>query len=175
MTQFQRFEFGTNSVILSRELADETSHSPKVRAALVKHLINGSIILGGGVAAILSFTTYLQQDSILMGLTTNAEVRSAAALIFPMVLATQTAKGLCYPVNGVIMGGLDWKYTMVAMWVANFACVGLIKYFSLRGAVTLNQVWTALFVFMAAQLVTGVARYRSKTGVWKILKENEDA
>jgi Na+-driven multidrug efflux pump len=150
------------------------SHSPKIRAALVKHLINGSIVLGGCVAAILSLTTYFQRDSILMGLTTNADVRSAAAVIFPMVLATQTAKGLCYPVNGVIMGGLDWKYTMIAMWVANFACLGTIKFFSLGGAVvTLNQVWTALFVFMTAQLVTGVARYRSKTGVWKILEEDD--
>jgi hypothetical protein len=72
------------------------------------------------------------------------------------------------------MGGLDWKYTMIAMWVANFACIGIIKFFSRGGAVvTLNQVWTALFVFMAAQLVTGVARYRSKTGVWKILEEDD--
>lgn len=173
--RLQRRYVESNFVQPSRELADETSHSPKVRAALVKHLINGSILLGGGVAFVLSFTTYLQRDSILMGLTTNAEVRSAAAVIFPMVLATQTAKGLCYPVNGVIMGGLDWKYTMIAMWVANLACVGLIKFFSLGGAVSLNQVWTALFVFMAAQLVTGVARYRSKTGVWKILEEDNDA
>ena len=158
----------------SRELADETSHSPSVRAALVKHLINGSILVGGGIAAVLSITTFLQRDSILMGLTTNADVRSAAAAIFPMVLTTQTAKGLCYPVNGVIMGGLDWKYTMIAMWFANFACVGLIKFFATGGAlVTLNQVWTALFVFMVSQIVTGVLRFRSKTGVWKILKEED--
>ena len=110
-----------------------------------------------------------------MGLTTSAEVQAAAAAIFPMVLATQTAKGLCYPVNGVIMGGLDWKYSMLSMWTANLACVGLIKFFSLGGAiVTLNQVWTALFVFMAAQLVTGVARYSSRTGIWKTLKDVEE-
>lgn len=129
--------------------------------------------MGGGVAGVLSLLTFFQQDSILAGLTTNLAVRDASATIFPIVLATQTAKGLCYPVNGVIMGGLDWKYTMIAMWAANFACVGLIKYFAQGGAtVTLYQIWTALFVFMATQLVTGVVRYSSKTGVWKMLKSD---
>jgi Na+-driven multidrug efflux pump len=139
---------------------------------LIRHLINGSIFLGGSVAALLSLTTYFQRDSILSGLTTDVNVRAAAASIFPIVLATQTAKGLCYPVNGVIMGGLDWKYTMIAMWAANFACVGLIKAFSMAGiSITLNRIWIALFVFMATQLITGIARYSSKKGVWKVLQE----
>jgi Na+-driven multidrug efflux pump len=159
--------------IFSREMADEESHSPAVRAKLVRHMINGSILVGGGVAGLLSITTFLQRDSILKGLTTNLAIRDAAKAIFPIVLATQTAKGLCYPVNGIIMGGLDWKYTMFAMWAANLVCVGMIRFFGRGGAlVTLNQVWTALFFFMFTQLVTGVLRYRSKTGVWKVLKED---
>jgi Na+-driven multidrug efflux pump len=138
-------------------------------------LINGSVLVGGGVASILSISTYLQRNSILRGLTTNEAVRAASEAIFPMVLATQTAKGLCYPVNGVIMGGLDWRYSMIGMWAANFVCVGLIKLFSRGGAVvSLNQIWTALFVFMFAQLVTGMLRYGSKTGVWNVLKGDKN-
>jgi hypothetical protein len=35
---------------------------------------------------------------------------------------------LAYPVNGIIMGGLDWVFTMIAMWAANFVCVGMIRF-----------------------------------------------
>ena len=110
--------WGCNSLLyylfmLSRELADKTTHSKSVRAKIVRHLISTSLLLGGGVASLLSLTTYLQRDSILSGLTTSSAVRSASATIFPAVLVTQVFKGLAYPVNGIIMGGLDWVFTMV--------------------------------------------------------------
>jgi Na+-driven multidrug efflux pump len=138
---------------------------------LIRHLINTSLLFGGGIATALSLTTYLQKGSVLKGLTTSPAVQSAAAAIFPAVLVTQVFKGLAYPVNGIIMGGMDWVFTMVAMWVANFACVGMIRGWS-TGAqiVSLNQIWIALAVFMGIQVVTGIIRYESKTGVWKILK-----
>ena len=80
-------------------------------------------------------------------------------------------KGLAYPVNGISMGGLDWKFTMIAMWVANIVCVGMIK---LGGPMTLGKVWWALAAFMGTQVVSGILRVESKTGVWKLLKgENE--
>lgn len=72
-----------------KELADTKSHSDYVRAKSVRHLINGSIFVGGGVAATLSLTTYLQRASILKGLTTSLAVQEAAAAIFPAVLVTQ--------------------------------------------------------------------------------------
>jgi hypothetical protein len=72
-----------------RELADTKSHSDYVRAKSVRHLINGSLLVGGGVAATLSLTTYLQRVWILRGLTTSLAVRQAAAAIFPAVLVTQ--------------------------------------------------------------------------------------
>ncbi len=56
---------------------------------------------------------------------------------------------------------------MVAMWVANIVCVGMIK---LGGVMTLNKIWWALFAFMSTQVVTGICRVESKTGVWKLLK-----
>jgi hypothetical protein len=37
-------------------------------------------------------------------------------------------RSLAYPVNGIFMGGLDWVFTMIAMWAANFVCVGMIRF-----------------------------------------------
>ena len=74
------------------------------------------------------------------------------------------------------MGGLDWFYSMVVMWISNGACVGLIKYFGRAGAlVSLNQIWIALAAFMGTQVVLGILRYESKTGVWKKLKGEKTA
>ena len=75
-------------------------------------------------------------------------------------------KGLAYPVNGIIMGGLDWKFTMLAMWIANAVCVGMLKF---GGVVTLNKIWWALAAFMGVQVVSGILRFLSHTGVWSKL------
>jgi len=154
--------------LLARELADETTRSSTARAKAVRFLIDGSIAVGGFVAASLSLTTYLQRHSVLKGLTNNVAVREASLAIFPAVLVTQVLKGLAYPVNGIIMGGLDWRFTMIAMWAANVVCVGMIKFWP--GAMTLNKIWWALAAFMGTQVVTGVLRFQSKTGVWRALK-----
>ena len=68
------------------------------------------------------------------------------------------------------MGGLDWKFTMIAMWAANFVCVGMIDSFSRAGTISLGKIWWALAAFMGTQVVTGILRFQSKTGVWKVLK-----
>jgi len=157
--------------LLARELADTQTHSPAIKAKMIRHLIQTALLLGGGVATALSLTTFLQKDSILRGLTNNVAIREASAVIFPAVLLTQVFKGLAYPVNGIIMGGLDWIFTMTAMWAANFVCIGMIAFWSLGGAtVNLTQIWLALAAFMATQVVTGIIRYESKTGVWRVLK-----
>jgi len=67
------------------------------------------------------------------------------------------------------MGGLDWKFSMLAMWLANIACVSIIKLQS-GGIMTLNKIWWALAAFMGTQVLTGILRFQSKTGVWKALK-----
>ena len=167
--------------LLAREMADTDTYAPDVRAALIRHLINLSIVLGGGVATILSLSTWWRRDVILASLTSSKAVQAAAAGIFPAVLTTQVLKGFAYPVNGIIMGGLDWFFTMLVMWLANFACVGLIRVFAAQqgglglgvavGAVSLEQIWWALAVFMGTQVVAGLLRVQSKTGVWKVLKQ----
>lgn len=89
-------------------------------------------------------------------------------ILFIMVVL----KGLAYPVNGISMGALDWKFSMLAMWLANAVCVGMIKF---GGVMTLNKVWWALAAFMGTQVVTGILRVESKTGVFKFLKKEKYA
>jgi Na+-driven multidrug efflux pump len=153
--------------LLAREIADDKSRPAIVRQKAVRHLINGSIFSGGIVATLLSMITFFKRQSVMQGLTNNVAVQEAALAIFPAVLATQILKGLAYPVNGISMGGLDWKFTMVSMWIANFVCVGMIKF---GGSMTLNKIWWALAAFMATQVFAGIFRVESKTGVWKLLK-----
>lgn len=133
----------------------------------IKHLIRHSIVTGGAIAFFLSSVTYLQQDKVLNGLTSSTAIRACAKGIFPAVLLTQVLKGLAYPVNGIIMGGLDWKFTMFAMWASNLVCLLLLR---LSGNMTLNKIWYSLAAFMGTQVVTGLIRVQSRTGVWKILK-----
>ena len=132
--------------LLAREIAsggddgDKNTKQTIMKAKRVRHLINGSILVGGIVAGGLSLLTFFQKESVLRGLTTDASIREASRVIFPAVLVTQgeicfllccfdsfslysrntnkhdayiVLKGLAYPVNGIIMGGLDWKFTML--------------------------------------------------------------
>ena len=67
------------------------------------------------------------------------------------------------------MGGLDWKFSMIGMWAANAICVGIIRFG--EGVVTLNKIWWALAAFMGTQVFSGIVRYKSHTGIWKVLKK----
>lgn len=60
------------------------------------------------------------------GLTTSLEVRAAAVGVLPFVLACQVLKGLAYPLNGALMGGLDWSFSAASMWAAQIACLGKV-------------------------------------------------
>lgn len=79
--------------LLAREISDDTSRPLVVKQAAVRHLINGSIVVGGGVATGLSLLTYFNRVSLMNGLSTNPAVVAASLAIFPAVLATQ---GKCY-------------------------------------------------------------------------------
>jgi len=157
--------------LMARELAD--SSDPATRRRATSHLVKSSILAGGLVASSLSLVTYCQRGRVLRGLTTSVAVREACEAIFPAVLVTQVFKGLAYPVNGIVMGGLDWRFSMVAMWVANVLCVGMMRYW--KGVVTLERIWIALAVFMGSQVFTGIVRVLSGRGVWKVLKKEGPA
>lgn len=65
---------------------------------------------------------------------------------------------------------------MATMWMSNAVCVGLLRWFGRGGtAVTLNQVWWALAAFMGTQVVVGMLRYESHTGVWRALQPTQSS
>jgi len=161
----------TDAAAATKQSTIDNDHN--MHAALIRHLINTSVLWGGVVVTILSLLTWWGRDWILPTLMTNVAIQQVAATIFPAILLTQILKGLAYPVNGILMGGLDWWYSMITMWIANGACVAVLKWFGGRGAggsvVTLGQIWWALAAFMGTQVVLGVVRYQSRTGVWRLL------
>ena len=65
------------------------------------------------------------------------------------------------------MGGMDWGVAMWSMCLANLACFVSIRFVeqSARG------LWTAWAAYYLAQGLLGFLRYKSRTGVWKFLKE----
>jgi hypothetical protein len=59
------------------------------------------------------------------------------------------------------------------MWLANLVSISMIKFWQVNNSVTLSKIWWALAAFMGAQVITGVLRFQSKTGVWKVLRQSE--
>lgn len=154
--------------LLAKEMGQEKKSIHRIR-----HLIQTSIFSGGTVAVALSLATLFRRDSLLKSLTTNVGIQQAAAGIFPVVLLTQVAKGFCYPVNGILMGGLDWSYTMGVMWMANAACLGVLFLPRTAATISLERIWWGLCAFMSTQVVMGIARYQSRTGPWNILRRRQ--
>jgi hypothetical protein len=178
--------------LLARAMADHSNSNPLPKALILQHLIRLSIVLGGAVAVSLSLFTWTQRDSVIQGLTSTVAVQQASLAIFPAVLVTQGSyhsgimcliacpwrlmgqpvivlKGFAYPVNGIIMGGLDWKFSMLAMWLANIVCITIIK-LNVGDMMSLNKIWWALAAFMGTQVLTGIVRFQSRTGIWKSLQ-----
>lgn len=81
------------------------------------------------------------------------------------------------------------------MWLANLVCVAMMQVWANANVMSLGKIWWALAVsslesnvhqrrvliltrpcafifqaFMGTQVITGVARFQSKTGIWKMLR-----
>ena len=76
-------------------------------------------------------------------------------------------KGVGYPVNGLLMGALDWPFLTAAMWAANAAAAAVLWWAG--PAPTLASIWLALNAFMALQCAAGLARIAAAAGPWRAL------
>jgi len=130
------------------------------------HIVRLGSVVGATIAAILTSVTAVRPAAVIAGLTTDAAVRAACASIVVPVLACQLFKGLAFPANGVIMGGLDWSFASLEIWVGSLLCVALVH---ARSPPTLTTIWWGLAAFMAAQTLLSVARVVSRSGVWAVL------
>ena len=80
----------------------------------------------------------------------------------------QVSKGVAYPVNGLLMGALDWRFLTAAMWAANAAALAVLARAGPGGG--LWSVWVALNAFMALQSAAGLARIAAAAGPWRALR-----
>jgi len=185
-----RSESGEKAAVA--EVAEEVALEARLFRVSAWHVIKRGCVSGGCVAAALSVATWVNRAGIVKGLTSSPDIQQACLSIMPVVLLTQVAKGLAYPVNGVVMGGLDWTFSTAAMWAANLGCLAVLRWGSVvfsaasSGALTagvvtptsplsapqsLANIWAALATFMWIQVVASLVRVASGTGTWASLRQ----
>lgn len=130
------------------------------------------VALGLGSGLVMSSTlaaaTFASRRAVVAGLTTDPAVRAACLSIFPLVMLCQVLKGLAYPVNGCLMGALDWSAASATMWASNAACfLSLLR----PGPTTITKLWQALAAIFVTQCAAGIARVASGSGPWANLRE----
>ena len=102
------------------------------------------------------------KEACINKLSQSPEVREAAMEVIPLVLLTQVLKGIQYSTGGILLGGLDWKYSSAGTCIASVLAILVLKLLPL----TLATIWKALSVFMLAQVVVSMGRVLSGTGPW---------
>ena len=107
------------------------------------------------------------ERAVIAGLTTDAAVRAQCHRILAPMLACQLCKGLAYPANGVVMGGLDWQFATFGIWAGSALCIGLVA--SAPQPPSLATIWVGLSLFMGSQSLLSIARVVSRTGPWGML------
>jgi putative MATE family efflux protein len=159
--------------LLAREFAARTDKSRDNG----RRLIGFSCLVGGGIASALSALTWFGREQILSFLTTDVGVREAALSIFPVVLVAQVLKGLAYPTNGIVLGGMDWHFSTVTMWASNLVCLtylkGRLAAKGVGGLLSLGEIWWGLSMFMGTQVGLSVLRVASMTGPWRMLNKKK--
>ena len=127
------------------------------------HVMKRGSLVGLFIAGLLTAVTAIRPAAVIGGLTTDVTVREACKSIIPPVLCCQLFKGLAFPANGVIMGGLDWAFASAEIWIGSLLCVALVH---ARTPPTLYTIWIGLSAFMGAQVLLSIARVLSKAGPW---------
>lgn len=130
------------------------------------HVILRGAQTGTLVAGVLTALTAFRPAAVIAGLTTDAAVRAACLSIVGPVLACQFAKGLAFPSNGVVMGGLDWGFATAGIWTGTLLCIALVHLSSPPSLVT---IWIGLAAFMASQTAFSALRVASRGGPWALL------
>ncbi|KAJ1459084.1 hypothetical protein M885DRAFT_554399 [Pelagophyceae sp. CCMP2097] len=128
-----------------------------------RYVVGRGVLVGGVISTSVSGFTYLTKESVVFALTTDAAVRAAALSIMPAVLLCQALKGLAYPINGALMGNLDWSFASVTMWLAQAGCAAVL----LSGPVSLSRLWASFVALFAIQCGAGALRIVSDTGPWR--------
>ena len=128
--------------------------------------------VGATISTSLALLTFANRKAVVAGLTTDPAVRAACLTVFPLVMACQALKGLAYPVNGCLMGALDWSAASATMWLSNGVCaLSLLR----PTPTSLVKLWEGFACLFAVQCAAGLARVASRTGPFARLKGDDRA
>jgi len=130
------------------------------------HVLRLGCGVGAAVASSLTALTAIRPSVAIAGLTTDLAVREACGAIVLPVLACQLFKGLAFPANGVVMGGLDWPFATLGIWAGSALCLALVHSVT---PPTLRSIWIGLSAFMGSQTLFSMLRVLSRTGPWRLL------
>jgi putative MATE family efflux protein len=151
--------------LLAREFYAEHTQDTKRS----KHILQLGMATGLGCSSLLALCTHLNRFNVVNGLTTDLRVRAACLGVFPLVMLCQALKGLAYPVNGALMGALDWSAASVTMWASNIACLMVL---ARPAPASLAKLWQGFAALFVVQCTAGLLRVGSRTGPWRRLRSS---
>ena len=149
--------------LLSRYMSDETVDG----YSTCRFIVHRSFQMGALVAGLSSSLIFIFRKQIISVFAKNSEISSSCHGALPLFLVAQVAKGFAFPMNGIIMGGMDWSTSMWGMCFANLSCFVSLRFFGQ----SIQGLWVAWAAYYLAQGLIGFLRYKSGTGVWKRLKQ----
>lgn len=147
-------------------LAREWRSDGRRWSSAARFIVSWGLWAGLFMGLILSLATAVFQEPLLRVMTSDVAVRAAASKAMPFVLLAQVAKASAYPVNGSLMGFLDWRFLTLSLWIASFASVAVAQMYRS----SLSGLWLSLSVFFGAQCALGLIRMGSRTGPWTRLR-----
>lgn len=177
--------------LLSRYLSQETEEGVSHSRFVIRRSFQSGLVLSSSLA----FLLFSFRRGIVSLLTKSPEIQAAALAAFPFFLVAQgkspwspfvvsipdgtrrnsfsftcpVAKGFAFPINGLLMGGMDWQVAMWSMCFANLSCFVALQCITESSVRGLWMAWTAYYL---AQGLAGLLRYRSRTGIWRRLQRS---
>ena len=160
------------AAVATQSLLAREFFASKTSRANARRLVALGLGVGATISTSLALLTFANRKAVVAGLTTDPAVRAACLTVFPLVMACQALKGLAYPVNGCLMGALDWSAASATMWLSNGVCaLSLLR----PTPTSLVKLWEGFACLFAVQCAAGLARVASRTGPFARLKGDDRA
>jgi len=169
----------STQVLLAQALRKDArqAFAPLSAAQAGRHVVAKGLQAGLVLSLLLGGATFILQGPVLRLMTSDGLVRATASAAMLWVLVAQVLKAMAYPMNGALMGALDWNYSAVALWLAGLAGVGAFRLCAgpaaaAAGLPALATLWVGLVGFFGAQLLLGLGRIASGSGPWRALRRD---
>lgn len=145
-------------------VADQAGASRVVRQSFAVGVLAGVVTMGG----------MLIGGPLLRSMfTADAAVLSAAAAVWPLVVASLPFNTLAFTVDGLLYGANDFRFCalmMVSSSLPAIAIMGLGTRTAAGGGGGLGAVWLGLTLLMAMRSLLGISRIVSRSGPWAALQ-----